>query len=255
MAVLAAIGDLPDTLEDRAPGESVSALRRRDLPELAELAQRLHGWVRANLAALTDSRPAMPVEDRAADCWEPLVAFAELAGADWPDLARGACRNMAAAAAADEDGSLGERLLTDLQAVFRNDERLESKAIVQELHAVEEAPWADLYGTALDARRLAKLLRPYGVRPKVLRMGETTARGYERADLLDPWRRYVRNERNQRNNAGQGVTDAAVLPQHDAERNAPTSDVTDVADVMQVTAGDGRLPGVDPRNPGRFRQA
>jgi hypothetical protein len=264
MAVLAAIGDLPDTIEDRAvvvamrrraPGESVSALRRRDLPELAELAQRLHGWVRANLAALTDSRPAMPVEDRAADCWEPLVAVAELAGADWPDLARGACRNMAAAAAADEDGSLGERLLTDLQAVFRNDERLESKAIVQELHAVEEAPWADLYGTALDARRLAKLLRPYGVRPKVLRMGETTARGYERADLLDPWRRYVRNERNQRNNAGQGVTDAAVLPQHDAERNAPTSDVTDVADVMQVTAGDGRLPGVDPRNPGRFRQA
>ena len=27
----------------------------------------------------------MPVEDRAADTWEPLIAFADLAGGDWPD--------------------------------------------------------------------------------------------------------------------------------------------------------------------------
>ena len=30
----------------------------------------------------------MPVEDRAADTWEPLVAVADLAGGDWPELAR-----------------------------------------------------------------------------------------------------------------------------------------------------------------------
>ena len=33
----------------------------------------------------------MPVEDRAADAWEPLIAVADLAGGTSPDLARAAC--------------------------------------------------------------------------------------------------------------------------------------------------------------------
>jgi hypothetical protein len=32
--------------------------------------------------------PAMPVQDRAADTWEPLVIVADLAGGQWPALAR-----------------------------------------------------------------------------------------------------------------------------------------------------------------------
>ena len=30
----------------------------------------------------------MPLEDRAADTWEPLIAVADLAGGRWPELAR-----------------------------------------------------------------------------------------------------------------------------------------------------------------------
>ncbi|WP_374226445.1 DUF3631 domain-containing protein [Mycolicibacterium sp. PAM1] len=33
----------------------------------------------------------MPVEDRAADTWEPLVAIADAAGDRWAELARAAC--------------------------------------------------------------------------------------------------------------------------------------------------------------------
>lgn len=36
--------------------------------------------------------PVMPVEDRAADTWEPLVAVADLAGGAWPEAARAAYR-------------------------------------------------------------------------------------------------------------------------------------------------------------------
>ena len=102
MAALAGIGDLPDTIEDRAvivtmrrraPGEQVSSFRRRrDLPALVTLRDRLHGWLRDHLAELETATPAMPVEDRAADTWEPLVAVADLAGGGWPELARDACR-------------------------------------------------------------------------------------------------------------------------------------------------------------------
>jgi hypothetical protein len=62
----------------------------------------------------------------------------------------------------------------------------------------------------------------------------------------------VRNERNERNSAGDGVADGSVLQQHDGERNAPTSDVADVAHVADVADEQGRLPGVDHQDPRRF---
>jgi hypothetical protein len=107
---------------------------------------------------------------------------------------------MTADAAEADDGSLGERLLADLRTVFGADDRLASATILARLGELEESPWADLYGRGLDARGLAKLLRPYGVKPKVIRIGSDTPRGYERADLLDPWQRY-HPTRNKRNNA------------------------------------------------------
>ncbi len=81
MVAAAGIGDwAPDTLEDRAiivsmrrrgPGESVAPLRRRDLPALHQLRERLHQWARAHLDELRAAVPEMPVQDRDADVWEP----------------------------------------------------------------------------------------------------------------------------------------------------------------------------------------
>ena len=265
MAALAGIGDLPDTIEDRAvivtmrrraPGEQVSSFRRRrDLPALVTLRDRLHGWLGDHLAELETATPAMPVEDRAADTWEPLVAVADLAGGGWPELARSACRAMTADAA-DADGTLGERLLADLRTVFGTDDRLASATILARLGGLEESPWADLYGRGLDARGLARLLRPYGVKPKVIRVGSDTPRGYEHADLLDPWQRYLPHpqQAQQRNSAGQNaasVADVADSPASATDRNAPTSDVTDVADVAVTPAGPGLFDADDHRNPER----
>src|SRR5690349_4832419 len=79
MAALAGIGQMPDTIEDRAvvvrmrrraAGEKVSPYRvRRDGPALRELADQLSVWLGANLATLEKAEPAMPVDDRAADTW------------------------------------------------------------------------------------------------------------------------------------------------------------------------------------------
>ncbi|GHE40387.1 hypothetical protein GCM10017673_48460 [Streptosporangium violaceochromogenes] len=48
------------------------------------------------------AEPAMPVEDRAADTWEPLVAVADHAGGHWPERTRAAV--LALTAEADESG-------------------------------------------------------------------------------------------------------------------------------------------------------
>jgi Protein of unknown function (DUF3631) len=204
MALLAAIGDLPDTIMDRAvvvrmrrraPGEHVQPYRtRRDAPPLNQLRERLGGWVREQLDELRHATPQMPLEDRAADTWEPLIAVADLAGDDWPDRARTAARSMTAAEAQqEEDTSAGVRLLGDLREVFGEADALYSTTILDRLHKLEDAPWADWYGRLLTTRDLAKLLRPYQVRARNLREHGTGAprKGYTRADLHEPWARYL----------------------------------------------------------------
>jgi hypothetical protein len=159
MALLAAIGELPDTIMDRAvvirmrrrgPGEQVDPYRtRRDAPPLNALRERLHGWAREHLRELHHATPQMPLEDRAADTWEPLIAIADLAGGDWPTRARDAAVTMSGAEGQqEEDTSAGVRLLADLQAVFDSEaaDALYTTSVLERLHKLEDAPWADWYG-------------------------------------------------------------------------------------------------------------
>jgi hypothetical protein len=201
---LAAIGELPDTIMDRAvvvrmrrraPGEHVDPYRtRRDAPPLHDLRERLATWARAHLRQLQQAAPAMPLEDRAADTWEPLIAIADLAGGDWPARARDAAATMTQAEAQqEEDTAAGVRLLADLRQVFTNADALYTSTLLEALHQLEDSPWADWYGHPLTTRELAKLLRPYQVESKNIREHGTGAprKGYARLDLQDAWARYV----------------------------------------------------------------
>src|SRR5262249_55495108 len=96
---LALIGKLWDTLEDRSVrivlqrrrrDEDVARLRLDGLGELMPVAGRMQRWANDNRAAVAAADPPVPRElnDRAADCWRPLLAIADQAGADWPEMAR-----------------------------------------------------------------------------------------------------------------------------------------------------------------------
>jgi hypothetical protein len=173
MALLAAIGELPDTIMDRAvivrmrrraPGERVDPYRtRRDAPPLHDLRDSLSGWARQHLHELQHAQPVMPLEDRAADTWEPLIAIADLAGGDWPARARHAAATMTTAEAQqEEDTSASVRLLADLRQVFQaaDTEALYSSTILEGLHRLEDAPWADWYGHPLTQGPGVLAIRP-----------------------------------------------------------------------------------------------
>jgi hypothetical protein len=119
--------------------------------------------------------------------------MADLAHGDWPGRARAAAAVMVAAEAEqEEDSSASVRLLGDLREAFAQAEALYSTTVLQRLHKLDEAPWADWYGHPLSPRDLAKLLRPYGVRAKNVREhGGEPRKGYARSDLHEPWARYV----------------------------------------------------------------
>lgn len=204
MAMLAGIGDLPDTIMDRAivmrmrrraPGENVAPYRtRRDRPALHKLRDRLTEWVQEHLAELRGNEPAMPVDDRAADTWEPLVAIADLAGGHWPDRARRSALVMVnAESTADAESSMGARLLADIRDVFDglpNVGFLPSAEIVNRLLKVGDGPWVSMErGTELTQRTLATRLAPYGVRSR--HNNAKTARGYHLADFADAFARYL----------------------------------------------------------------
>ena len=201
---IAGIGRLPDTVEDRAipiemqrkkAGERVSRFSWRDVKkEAGRLRLGLARARAASLRTLTNTRPAIPQEldDRAAEIWEPLLAIAETAGGDWPARARAAALALSAGRAQD-DASMGVRLLSDIRTIFADmsADRLATANLVDALNVIEEAPWGDWRGHPLDARGLARLLRRYGVKPKMLRLGAQTLRGYEAADFADAWSRYL----------------------------------------------------------------
>lgn len=62
-----------------------------------------------------------------------------------------------------------------------------TEQLLDELHALDERPWGDLRGKALDAHGLARRLRPYNIRPGQIRLGDRTQKGYHRADFVDAW--------------------------------------------------------------------
>jgi hypothetical protein len=203
MAALAGIGAMPDTIEDRAvvirmrrraPGETVAPYRhRRDRPALTSLAWELTCWLGEHLGELEAAEPAMPLEDRAADTWEPLIAVADLAGGEWPERARRAAVTLTEQR--DEANATSDRirLLADCRAAFGQHDAIPTSVLIERLKADPEAPWADYQGTGLTAMRLGALLREYDIRSTNIRfalpIGQT--KGYRRADFTDAWDRYT----------------------------------------------------------------
>lgn len=206
MAALAGIGDLPDTIMDRSivirmrrrrPGEKVAEFRTfRDTPPLHALRDRLVAWLTPLHAEAMELTPAMPVEDRAADTWQPLVSVADLAGGAWPDLARTACQIMAKHEAEhDQDrSSLGIRLLADIRRAFTtegNPPALRTSRLLDILNQDDEMPWAEYTTHGLTPRGLQLLLKEYDISSVTRRFhGNVQARGFTRLQFADSWARY-----------------------------------------------------------------
>jgi hypothetical protein len=189
-------GKLPDTIIDRGivihmrrklPHERVERLRLHKVEtETESLRTKLAEW--AVEVDLRDAEPELPerLSDRAADAWEPLLAIADLAG--YGTRAREAAIKLAAESV-DDGKSLGRELLAAIRRAIRGKADIPSKELVELLNADEEAPFRDWEG-GISQRRLADLLRPYGVRPRPIRNGSQVSRCYVTDDFADAFSRY-----------------------------------------------------------------
>jgi putative DNA primase/helicase len=196
---IAAIGRLPDTLADRCiiirmqrktSHETCERLRNLDATTLRRQCAR---FVLDHHQAIADATPDLPpgLNDRAADIWEPLLALADLAGAHWPALARQAALGLTASS--QDHSPIGSLLLDILFLFVRGSaDRIFSRDLVEGLSWFTDHPWAQMVkGKKITELWLSQRLRPYGIRPKTIWIGETQAKGYLQDDLAEAFRRYI----------------------------------------------------------------
>jgi hypothetical protein len=228
----------------RAPHEKVERFRlARVQAEASELRGRMAAWAAANREAVAKAygelEPPDFLNDRAAENWAVLMAVVHAA-----DPARLSELGQAArvlSGDSSEDDSPAVRLLSDLRRVFLEAAatRLETRIILQALWANEEAPWA-----GLTAEALARLLRPFGVRPRAWREGSRGGiRGYVLADLAPVFVRYLPAE---------PATDATAAPHADFLAPEPATarggaQYTAPAQDAAVAGGAGSTQGDAPR--------
>ena len=197
---IALIGTLPATLASRsihiemkrlAPGETVDPVRPDRLDHLVPFAQKAARWAAALSWLLRQSDPAVPTTftGRRADNWRPLFAIADSAGLDWPSRARNAA--MALTGVRDEQ-TAGVMLLGDIRHIMGDIDKISSKTLAEKLGAMIDRPWPEWKnGKPITERGVAKLLGPFSVGPKTIRIAETTAKGYLASSFADAWVRYL----------------------------------------------------------------
>jgi putative DNA primase/helicase len=119
------------------------------------------------------------------------VGIADVTGGDWPKLAR---QTAVALSGEVADESTGVQLLADLRELFDREptDVLFTKEILAALGKNENRPWPEWKnGKPITDRQLATLLKPFKVRPKSVRWGAETDKGYRRKWFDDAFARYL----------------------------------------------------------------
>lgn len=85
----------------------------------------------------------------------------------------------------------GLRLLRDMALITKDCKAISSGDALTALKNLDVAPWRKYLGAGLDAITMSRLLTPYGLRPKIHRIGtaytgkgQHVVRGYSQADVL-----------------------------------------------------------------------
>jgi Protein of unknown function (DUF3631)/Bifunctional DNA primase/polymerase, N-terminal/Primase C terminal 1 (PriCT-1) len=202
---IAGIGKLPDTVADRsmpirlkrkAPGERVERFRHRTVEgEARAVRERVATWAAEKVNALREMRPAIPdaLNDRQQDGCEPLLALADAVGGEWMARARAAVVELLGGTAA-EDQSAGVRLLADIRDIFEatGSDKLCSEELKDKLVEIESSQWAEWNkGKPITAIGLSRLLKPFEIKPRTIRLSRDTCKGYLKESFLDAWTRYL----------------------------------------------------------------
>jgi Protein of unknown function (DUF3631) len=237
---VAAIGRLPDTIEDRAVRIVLSRKSTSTQTDDAfdtdvvnatcvPVRKKIARFVLDQAGSISFANPKRPdgLDDRAWSNWKPLFAIADVAGGSWPERVRQAALALGGRDDSDSEdvGTLalrhiweilnpnaepGEPFLEPLEAISTAD-------LVGKLTENEEGPWAKWWAqdVSIDkikapASALAKILKPFGIKPDQVWIDGKKTRGYRREHLETVALTYLEIDGRNGSNGRTGSSSQAV---------------------------------------------
>lgn len=194
----------PETILDRS---IVIPMRRKrtdecpsrlpfDLKDInLELRRKAKRWALDNFDTIASTKVEIeaPINDRAQDNWQPVLAVAACLGEEWLDHARQSLVKLSAYSFADEE-DLESLLLQDIQEIFRaaRVERMHGAELVSALKSMDIRPWSDQSCSHfITQNRLARILRAFGVSSRQLLIDGKNLNGYDLDIFQDAFSRYI----------------------------------------------------------------
>ena len=197
------IAPITITMRRRLAGEPVDQFRSDRAGHLHELARKATRWAADHEQALRDADPEMPkaLHDRACDNWRGMLAIADLARWEWPEMARIAAQTLSMQGSEQDDQSRGVMLLADIHHVFgdkarrggADSDRISSTDLVDALVALTDRPWATWSrGKPISAAAVARRLKDFSIFPNTIKLANRKQpNGYKRSQFDDAFARYL----------------------------------------------------------------
>lgn len=252
---LAGIRELPGTLSDRSikirmqrakPNEIKERFDSRSAASLGDLKRKAARWAQDHLSQLEQADPDMGnLYNRVADNWRPLFAIAALIGGGWPERVQQAAAELNQDTDAQGTAVL---LLEDMKELFSERDKLTSADICDHLAGLKERPWPEWnHGKPINPQQISKLLRPFGIKPAVIRVGSKTPRGYERQQFVEAFDRYLlpatpqQDWKNKDSQDFRGATPAANVAGQKSQEHLKNSECCTVAGETPGTGWEAEL--------------
>ena len=204
-----ALGRLPSTITSRslrikmrkAQPQSIRRFRFSRLQKsCAPIAAAMGAWLVSHARELESAEPDIPdsLQLRDAEIHIPLLAVAELLGADIAEQARAAFTELQGAGAEDER-SISQQLLADIWAIWTRPEgnllneipdQVSSKYILEELIKLEDRRWCHFHksGREMTINDLSNILLRYDIKSDRLHFENERMRGYTLIQFIPIWR-------------------------------------------------------------------
>ena len=197
--VIAMIKKPPSTIVDRSV---MIELQRKKLEEKTErlsidhadlnkcFRSELMQWANDTHSKLKKIKPVVPElnNERAMDNWEPLFAVADVIG--WKSLTEESFISLNIES--EDDKAIETKLLEDIREAFANKDRLFSSDLVKILISDEDNIWCEWkHGQPMTANSLSRLLKPYRIHPKTIRIDLERKKGYELTMFEEVFKRYL----------------------------------------------------------------
>jgi putative DNA primase/helicase len=178
-------------MERMGPDDYIDTMMASDEPQAVAMRKKLLAWAADPIPGGVSMQVPKTTNRRIMDCWNPLFVVAHLLGGDWPGLCQLAFKALNEREA--EDDNPGSELLRDIRQVFEMEggAAIHTSVLAEALLTLDDSRWGDWNrGRGINGKGIAKLLKPYQVKSRQIKIHGVNKHGYQLASFERVFQKY-----------------------------------------------------------------